>query len=529
MSPLLQVKSLPSQLDEISAVLSGIPAPLQDVPAVTAFQNGASPAGSPAPAAASARVLDWSSLPAAVGPDSKAMGVSTKKRAAYKPAKQKPVNVQKVQARAARKRAQVESFLLVLRPLLESAGHSLAAAVHAAGSRPQQACSSCSADLPTDGQQQAAQQQQQQGQQQAAQTGPMRLHIVDFGCGSGNLLLPLAALLPGCHFTGVDMKPAALALLMTRAAAAGLSNVAVFEGMIEQYRQPFDVALALHACGNATDHVLQIAVEQRAAFAVSPCCVGKLRFSITGGTSFHSKPIAWTPTQPGDQPVRASTGTVSTQPHVTHPRQATGCTRVAGQQQQQEQQLQQQQGAGAGLQQPQLPEQQEQAVPRLRHPRSDWLMHHLPDPETHFKIMAKVADVSHAPTDRAELADALQQRMHVADMCKRFVELDRCAAAAEAGYAVGLFKVLQADSMAKNDLLVGLPLPQSLPQPGAVTQAGRAAAAAVDNGDDEEPGQQVAASEAVHDCFSRCGQALHASSVLFGREQLCTSGPVAHD
>jgi len=40
----------------------------------------------------------------------------------------------------------------------------------------------------------------------------------------------------------------------------------------------------------------------------------------------------------------------------------------------------------------------------------------------------------------------------------RFVELDRCAAAAEAGYAVGLFKVLQADTMAKNDLLVGMPL-----------------------------------------------------------------------
>lgn len=43
-------------------------------------------------------------------------------------------------------------------------------------------------------------------------------------------------------------------------------------------------------------------------------------------------------------------------------------------------------------------------------------------------------------------------------MClRRFVELDRCAAAAEHGYAVGLFKVLGAESMAKNDLLVGLP------------------------------------------------------------------------
>lgn len=98
----MQAKSLRSQLDEISMVLSGIPAPLQDVPAVTAFQDGAT-----ATAAASGRVLDWSTLPAAVGPEGTAMGVSTCKKAAYKPAKQKPVDVQKVQARADRKRAQV--------------------------------------------------------------------------------------------------------------------------------------------------------------------------------------------------------------------------------------------------------------------------------------------------------------------------------------------------------------------------------------------------------------------------------------
>lgn len=111
LSLLMQVKSLRSQLEEISTVLSGIPAPLQDVPAVTAFQDGATASSSPAPTAATAaaangRVLDWSALPAAVGPEGTAMGVSTKKKAAYKPAKQK-VDVQKVQARADRKRAQV--------------------------------------------------------------------------------------------------------------------------------------------------------------------------------------------------------------------------------------------------------------------------------------------------------------------------------------------------------------------------------------------------------------------------------------
>lgn len=107
---------------------------------------------------------------------------------------------------------------------------------------------------------------------------------------------------------------------------------------------------------------------------------------------------------------------------------------------------------------------------------------------------------------------------------RRFVELDRCAAAAEAGYAVGLFKVLQADTMAKNDLLVGLPLPRS--QPEAMAQAGSAAAAAAVATVNGQAGHR-ALGEAVHDCFGRCGQALHASSVLFGREKLLyTAEPV---
>jgi hypothetical protein len=219
---------------------------------------------------------------------------------------------------------QVESFLLALQPLLQAAGHSVAALQL---NKLQQQPSSASSSTPHTGllaplqqlavseqpeqqqqpdkQHQQLQQQQQHvhagqplhqspvpvqapssphSQQQQQQHGldlqqpaaPLSLHIVDFGCGTGNLLLPLAALLPGCRFTGVDMKPAALQLLQTRAAAAGLANVSVFEGMIEQFRQPFDVGLALHACGNATDHVLQMSVEQRAAFVVSPCCVGEV-------------------------------------------------------------------------------------------------------------------------------------------------------------------------------------------------------------------------------------------------------------
>jgi methylase of polypeptide subunit release factors len=63
-----------------------------------------------------------------------------------------------------------------------------------------------------------------------------RLKIVDFGSGSGNLILPLAHLFPACDFVAVDMKAEAINILRERAAAAGLVNVSAEVGRIEDYR-----------------------------------------------------------------------------------------------------------------------------------------------------------------------------------------------------------------------------------------------------------------------------------------------------
>jgi hypothetical protein len=173
------------------------------------------------------------------------------------------------------------------------------------------------------------------------------------------------------------------------------------------------------------------------------------------------------------------------------------------------------------------------AVRKLRHPRSDWLLGQLqPEPERHFATLAKVADVAHAPAELPKLAEALQQRASVSDTCKRcalahqrwphslacsgclsrcapaglsacrFVELDRCAAAAEAGYAVGLFKVLQAASMAKNDLLVGLPLHATA---GAAAGAAEVATSTIDK---QQQQQQRAG------WLCECGRALAGSGRL---------------
>ena len=104
-----------------------------------------------------------------------------------------------------------------------------------------------------------------------------RLTIVDFGCGTGNLLLPLAAQHPEADFVGLDLNPRSIDLLSARARDAGLANVAARVGLIEEYEGPCDLALALHVCGSGTDAVLLQAQARRAAFVVAPCCIGKLR------------------------------------------------------------------------------------------------------------------------------------------------------------------------------------------------------------------------------------------------------------
>ena len=118
--------------------------------------------------------------------------------------------------------------------------------------------------------------------------------VVDFGCGSGNLLLPLAHQFPELRFVGVDLKPRAIELLLRRAAESGLCNVhgtvlreciasfpcscfsrlyspgswsdsesfAAHATSIETYCEPYDIAISLHACGPASDAVLHSALKQ---------------------------------------------------------------------------------------------------------------------------------------------------------------------------------------------------------------------------------------------------------------------------
>ncbi|KAL3667154.1 hypothetical protein V7S43_008093 [Phytophthora oleae] len=103
--------------------------------------------------------------------------------------------------------------------------------------------------------------------------------VVEFCAGSGYVALPLACLFPQCTFVLLDKKEPSLAIAEERIAAAQLTNVEIFCGFIDDYRKPFDVGIALHACGEATDMVMQKCLAERAAYVLAPCCVGKIKLS----------------------------------------------------------------------------------------------------------------------------------------------------------------------------------------------------------------------------------------------------------
>jgi len=59
-----------------------------------------------------------------------------------------------------------------------------------------------------------------------------------------------------------------------RAEFAHLRNVQFCLASVQDFNQDFDLGIALHACGAATDDVLTCCIKKGAAFVISPCCLG---------------------------------------------------------------------------------------------------------------------------------------------------------------------------------------------------------------------------------------------------------------
>ncbi len=124
-----------------------------------------------------------------------------------------------------------------------------------------------------------------------------RFTVVDFCCGSGWQSLPLAARFPAARFLLVDCKAESLHVARQRSARAGLGNVECVCATIEEalVGVAFDLGLALHACGQASDVCMDLCLRAGAAFVVAPCCVGKVqagaRYTVSRGGGGHADPL----------------------------------------------------------------------------------------------------------------------------------------------------------------------------------------------------------------------------------------------
>lgn len=100
--------------------------------------------------------------------------------------------------------------------------------------------------------------------------------IAEFCSGTGHLGILLAYLLPECIIFLVENKQESQETAISRVIRLKLRNVRFIRSNMEYFTAPFDIGVSLHACGVATDIVLDKCFDQRAKFVCCPCCYGKL-------------------------------------------------------------------------------------------------------------------------------------------------------------------------------------------------------------------------------------------------------------
>jgi hypothetical protein len=116
---------------------------------------------------------------------------------------------------------------------------------------------------------------------QSASSTPVQLTVIEFCCGSGHVALPLAALYPSVHFILLDNRPPSIHQAEERTATANLHNVTCRCEDLHDFSasETFHLGIALHACGPLTDLVMDFCLQQRAAYVLCPCCIGKVQAS----------------------------------------------------------------------------------------------------------------------------------------------------------------------------------------------------------------------------------------------------------
>ncbi|XP_022084525.1 glutathione S-transferase C-terminal domain-containing protein-like [Acanthaster planci] len=103
--------------------------------------------------------------------------------------------------------------------------------------------------------------------------------IVDFCSGGGHVGIALAHCLPDCRVIMVESNEESVKRVEARIQGTRPSNISLCQCNLNYFTGRFDIGVSLHACGVATDMVLEKCLRNRAAFVCSPCCYGSARDS----------------------------------------------------------------------------------------------------------------------------------------------------------------------------------------------------------------------------------------------------------
>ena len=94
-----------------------------------------------------------------------------------------------------------------------------------------------------------------------------------------------------CRFTLIDNNPHSVKLGKLRTHKVGLdSNVQWLCQDVSNFHESFDIGLATHLCGGATDSMMEKCLLHRAAFIATPCCLGSIVFDTHENVMSQAKP-----------------------------------------------------------------------------------------------------------------------------------------------------------------------------------------------------------------------------------------------
>lgn len=102
--------------------------------------------------------------------------------------------------------------------------------------------------------------------------------VVDFCAGSGHVGLAVASCLPpSCRVILLDAKEGSLTRARQKVAELNLNNIWLVQANLGYFSANFNVGMALHACGVASDLVLQKCLDKGASLVLCPCCYGGIQ------------------------------------------------------------------------------------------------------------------------------------------------------------------------------------------------------------------------------------------------------------